>query len=243
MLPVVYWYSSSHICGGSDHCAWPEVTRPDVPLVTWPEVTSVTCPVRKYVLRMHNRKLRNIRPSVAFWPEVTKSRDRKRSWPEVCSAHAPFFPRVFFFLVVVTWLPDVTEGHFIPFGVPLGVRIRNRKLCNTRSSSKQCWLGVFSTTSASYNHRKPRVLYLAWLLERNIRVLYLAWLPELATHVLYLAWWLELALVICPFNFHIESRLCSTLLRVHLKISTCKMFFFIFLMFRKIKSINSMVDL
>jgi hypothetical protein len=154
-----------------------------------------------------------------------------------------FFPRVFFFLVVVTWLPDVTEGHFIPFGVPLGVRIRNRKLCNTRSSSKQCWLGVFSTTSASYNHRKPRVLYLAWLLERNIRVLYLAWLPELATHVLYLAWWLELALVICPFYFHIESRLCSTLLRVHLKISTCKMFFFIFLMFRKIKSINSMVDL
>jgi hypothetical protein len=34
-------------------------------------------------------------------------------------------------------------------------------------------VGVFSTTSASYNHRKPRILYLEWLL--------------------------ELALVICPF--------------------------------------------
>ena len=123
--------------------------------------------------------------------------DRKWSWPEVCSAHAPFF-----FLVVVTWLPDMTEGHLTSFGVPLGIRMRNRKLCNTRSSSKQCWLGVFSTTSASYNHRKPRFLYLAWLL--------------------------ELALVICPFYFHIESSLCSTLLRVHLKISTCKCFFYIF---------------
>jgi hypothetical protein len=46
-------------------------------------------------------------------------------------------------------------------------------------------LGVFSTTSASYNHRKPRVLYLAW--------------------------WLELALVICPFYFRIVSRLCKPL--------------------------------
>jgi hypothetical protein len=37
--------------------------------------------------------------------------------PEVCSAHARLFPRVFF-LVVVTWLPDVTESHFIPSGFP-----------------------------------------------------------------------------------------------------------------------------
>jgi hypothetical protein len=35
--------------------------------------------VRKYIMRMRNRKLRNIRPSRAFWPEVTKSRDWK--WP------------------------------------------------------------------------------------------------------------------------------------------------------------------
>ena len=34
-----------------------------------------------------------------------------------------------FFLVVVTWLPEVTEGHLFPFGVLLGVR--NRKLRNT----------------------------------------------------------------------------------------------------------------
>jgi hypothetical protein len=38
------------------------------------------CHVRKYVLCMHNQKLRHIRPSGAFWPEVTKSRDRMWPW-------------------------------------------------------------------------------------------------------------------------------------------------------------------
>jgi hypothetical protein len=33
-------------------------------------------PVRKYVMRMYNRKLRNIRPSWAFWSEVTVT------WPQ-----------------------------------------------------------------------------------------------------------------------------------------------------------------
>jgi hypothetical protein len=156
------------------------------------------------------------------------SRDRKRPCPEVAltgsrfCAWPAFSPRVFFLSsTMATWC-DLRSLD--PFGVPLGVRMRNQKLRNTRSS-KQCWLGVFSTTSTSYSHRKPRVLYLAW--------------------------WLALALVICPFYFHIVSRLCSTstLLRVHLKISTCKMFlFFIFtlLMFirqqlTQIKSINRFV--
>ena len=139
-----------------------------------------------------------------------QSRDWKRPCPEVALTGSRFcactaFSRAFF-LVVVTWLPDVTKGHLSPFGVPLGVRMRNRKLHNTRSSSKQCWLGVFSTTSVSYNHRKPCVLYLAW--------------------------WLELALVICPFYFHIVSRLCSTLLKYIWKFPPTKMlFFYIFLHF------------
>ena len=70
--------------------------------------------VRKYVLRMHNLKLRNIHHSGDFWPEVTKSHDRKRLCPEVvltrsrfCACPA-FSPR--FFLsssTVVTWLPKV----------------------------------------------------------------------------------------------------------------------------------------
>ena len=128
---VVYGHGQSHICGGScggsDHCAWPEVT-------------SVTCPVRTYVLRMRNRKLRHIRLSGAFWQEVTKSRNR--NWPcleavligsRFCAC--PVFPRVFS-LEVVIWLPDVTEGHLTTFGVPLGVRMRNRKLYNTRSDRR-----------------------------------------------------------------------------------------------------------
>jgi hypothetical protein len=108
--------------------------------VTWPEVTSVI--VRKCVLRMHNRKLCHIRLSVAFWPEVTKSRDRKRHCPEVALTGSrfcacPTFPRIFF-LVVVTWLPDVTECHLTPFGVPLDVRMRKRKLRNTCSDRRSC---------------------------------------------------------------------------------------------------------
>ena len=63
-----------------------------------------------------------------FWPEVTSV-----TCPEVALTRSsfcacPVFSRVFFLLVVVAW-------------VPLGVRMRNRKLCSTRSSSKQCWLG------------------------------------------------------------------------------------------------------
>ena len=113
---------------------------------------------------MRNRNLRHICPSRAFWPEVTKSRDWKRPCPEVALTGrrfcaCPAFSRAFF-LVVVTWLPKVTwslrgslwvyatgscatpvmtEGHVTPLG---------------------SILGVFSTTSASYNPRKPRVLYL-----------------------------------------------------------------------------------
>jgi hypothetical protein len=72
-----------------------------------------------------------------------------------------------------------TSGH------GLGVCMRKWKLCNTRSNRRSrdhfgSVLVVFSTTSASYNHRKFRVLYLAWLL--------------------------ELALVICPFYFRIVSK-------------------------------------
>jgi hypothetical protein len=63
-------------------------------------------------------------------------------------------------MVTSCHVTGVTSGNDLrsldpPLGVPLVVRMRNRKLCNTRSSGKQCWLGVFSTTSASYNHRKP----------------------------------------------------------------------------------------
>ena len=102
----------------------PEVTRSEVTSVTWPELTPVTCRVRKYVLRMRNRKLHHIRPSVTFWPKVTSI-----TWPEdmpcpevaliesrLCACAA--FSRVFFLLAVVTWLPDVTKGHLNPSGFP-----------------------------------------------------------------------------------------------------------------------------
>ena len=65
-----------------------------------------------------------------------------QTWPEVCSAHARLFPAFFSYycsrkcntVVQVPGLPEVTKGHVIPFGVPLCVRMRNRKLCNIHSS-------------------------------------------------------------------------------------------------------------
>ena len=111
--------------------------------------------VRKYVLRMRNRKLWHIRPNGAFWPEVTKSRDRKRTCPEVtltgsrfCACPA-FFPLRF----SLSSSTMATEGHLTPSEFPLSVR--NRKLRNIRSDRRSrdpfiSVLGVFSTTSASY---------------------------------------------------------------------------------------------
>jgi hypothetical protein len=51
-VTVVYGHSSSHICGGSDHCA----------CLTGSDVSHVTGRghARKYVMRMRSRKLRNI---------------------------------------------------------------------------------------------------------------------------------------------------------------------------------------
>ena len=166
---------------------WPEVTWPEGTSVTWRDVTSITCPVRKYVLHMRNRKLRNIRPIVAFWPEVTSI-----TWPEeALSGNVPvrkyvlrmpcFFPR--FFLCSSNMATGCDRRSLDPFGVPLDVRMRNRKLRKTRSDR---WSrdpfgsvpGVFSTTFASYDHSKH--------------------------HVLCLTWWLELALVICPFYLSID---------------------------------------
>ena len=144
--------------GEQPEVTWPEVTWPEVTLVTWPEVTmsgsilcawaTGSCAISALV--------------GAFWPEVTKSRDRKRPCPEVSLTGSRFcacpdFSRVFFLVVVVTWLPRVTwppsglswvyasgscatsvmtEDHVTPFG----------------SVHR-----VFSTTSASYN---PIFLYL-----------------------------------------------------------------------------------
>ena len=62
--PVVYGYSSTRIWGGATGSH-----------VTGSDVTG-RGPVRKYVLRMRNRKLHNILPSRAFWPEVTHKTSR-----------------------------------------------------------------------------------------------------------------------------------------------------------------------
>ena len=155
---VVYGYGQIHIWGGATGS---HVTGSDISHVTGSDASHVTGNdhVRKYVLRMCNRKLRNIRPSRAFWPKVTVT------WPEEALSGSrfcacPAFPRVFF-LVVVSWVPDMTNGHLTPLGVPLGVR--NRKLRNIHSDWRSrdpfgSVHGVFSTTSGSYYPSKPRIL-------------------------------------------------------------------------------------
>jgi hypothetical protein len=78
---------------------WGGATGSDV---TGSDISHVTGsdPVRKYIMRMRNRKLGHIRPSGAFWSEVTKSRDWKRPCPEVALTGSrfcafPVFSRVF----------------------------------------------------------------------------------------------------------------------------------------------------
>ena len=117
------------------------------------EVTSVTCPVKKYVLRMRSRMLS---PFHRKWQSHVTGRGPVRKWP--CAW--PVFP-AFFSLsssTVLTWLPDVTEGHLTPFGVPLWVRMYNRSDQRSRDPFGSV-LGVFSTMSASHNHRKFPLLF------------------------------------------------------------------------------------
>ena len=118
MTWVVYGYRSVIIWGGATGS---DVTGCDVSHVTGSD------PVRKYVLRMHNRKLRHI---ALMGPEVALTGSR------FCACPA-FPPR--FFLSSSTMITGCDQRSLDPFGVPLGMR--NRKLCNTGSSSKQCWLG------------------------------------------------------------------------------------------------------
>jgi hypothetical protein len=196
---------------------WPEVTchvtGSDVSNVTGSGISHVPCPEVCYA---------HAQPGVAPYPPEwgLLTAGDKVTWPEVALSGSgpgrkyvlriPRFFRVFFFLSS-NMATGCDPRSLDPLRGSLGVHMRNRKLRNTRSNRRSrepfgSVLVMFSTTSASYDPRKPRIIYLAW--------------------------WLELALVICPLYFGIVSRLCSTLLRVHLKISICKnVLFFLFLHF------------
>ena len=88
----------------------------------WPEVTG-SGPVRKYIMRMHNRKLCNIRPSGAFFTEIDKF-----TWPEEALSGLPFcfrtFPRTFFlstFSIVLfsrTFFTVLVFPYFFPVLFP-----------------------------------------------------------------------------------------------------------------------------
>jgi hypothetical protein len=147
----------SHLRGSNGE--QPEVTWPEVTSVTLPEVTlswSIFCACATGSCAISSLV-------GAFWPEVTKSRDRKTPCPEVSMIGSrfcacPAFPRVF-----LSSRTGCDRRLLDPFGVPLGMH--NRKLRNTCSDRRSrdplgSILGVFSTTSASYNPRKPLFLYL-----------------------------------------------------------------------------------
>jgi hypothetical protein len=97
---------------------WSEVT-----LVTWPEnALSGRGTVRKCVLRTPGFSPRFFLYSsnMATEGHLTPSWSgpvQKWPWPEVGSAHARLFP-AFVFLLVATWVPDVTKGHLTPSEFP-----------------------------------------------------------------------------------------------------------------------------
>jgi hypothetical protein len=118
----------------------------------WPEVT----PVKKCVLPMRNRKLRNIRPSWTFSPEVTsvshvigRGPVWKRPWPEICSAHSWLFPAFFLSSSTILIGSDVrltSPEEALTGSMLCGSTVFPRLFLSSRI---KCWLGVFSTTSAS----------------------------------------------------------------------------------------------
>ena len=103
--------------GGSDHCRWQEVTSP---VLTGSDIIGPDRKWhhRKYVQRMRNRKLCNIRPSGALSPEVTSVTWLQEDEEALSGSDPdrkyvlsmPGFSSRFFFLVVVQvpWLPNVT---------------------------------------------------------------------------------------------------------------------------------------
>ena len=126
---------------GSNHCAY--LTGSDVSHVNG------RGPVRKrssseVCLCMRNRELRNIRPSGAFF-----TGSEKVTWPEEALSGLTFFPVIFsrtFFLVVVV--------H-----VDLGCSLR-RPIAIENYPLLFSYIIVFSTTSASYDHRiRPPPLF------------------------------------------------------------------------------------
>jgi hypothetical protein len=131
--------------------------------------------------------------------------DRKRPCPEVCSAHVRFFSRFYHSSSrVVPWLPDVTEGHLTALEFPW--------VC-------ACAIGSCATPVVTEDHVNPSEVLLGCSLRRPRPI-------TIGTSIF--------------FFFHIVSiyiyRLCitpsiSTLLRVHLKLSTYKIVFFSFYTF------------
>ena len=121
----------------------PEVTWTEVTSVTWQEVTlsgsmfcvcaTGSCAISALVGPFHRKGQSHV-----------TGRALTRSLFCAC----PAFSRAFF-LSNSTMITGCDQRSLDRFGVPLGGR--NRKLCNTGSSSKQCWLGCFL--------RRPRLIF------------------------------------------------------------------------------------
>ena len=104
--------------------------------IALPEVTSVTCPVPKYVLRMCNRKWLNIRLSGLLTGCESRDPDQKyvlrmpgfflsNSNMATRWSHPPSgFPWVCAWTTGSCATPVVTEAHVIPLEVSLGCSLR-----------------------------------------------------------------------------------------------------------------------
>ena len=105
----IYGHSSSHICGG----AIVEELQEVIPCACltgsdqkWPEVAlfgSMLC------MHMHNRKLRNIRPSGAFFTGIDKF-----TWPEEALSGLTFCFRTFFPVLFKLFCSRIFSCTFFP---------------------------------------------------------------------------------------------------------------------------------
>ena len=131
----------------------------------WPQSRDRNEHVRKYVLRMRNRKLRHIRPSGDLWLEVSMTGSMFCTWPA--------FSRVFY-LSSSNMATGCDLGSLDPFGVLLGVRMRNRKLRNAHSDRRLRVIGVFTVNMTSQRCTRcslPNYLVISsyhWNVRQNI---------------------------------------------------------------------------
>ena len=104
-----------------------------------------------------------------------------------------------------------TEGHLTPSGFPWMYACATGSCATHVVTAFGSVSWVVSTTSASYNQRKPHVLYLAWLLELALVISP----PPLFSYSVYIG----CVVLLRVFSLHIQN--CNLFLHIKSYVPYC----------------------